>query len=144
MKKIFIALACVFTLVTNACADNYQPITQTQLPEKAQTFLATYFPEAKISLARKEIDVMELTYDVIFTDGTKVEFDRKGNWTEVDCLTHPLPSGIVPEAIEKVIRTQYPEAQATKIERDHREFDVKLNNRVELTFNKNMQLVDID
>ena len=144
MKKIFIALACVFTLVTNACADNYQPITQPQLPEKAQTFLATYFPEAKISLARKEIDVMELTYDVIFTDGTKVEFDRKGNWTEVDCLTHPLPSGIVPEAIEKVIRTQYPEAQATKIERDHREFDVKLNNRVELTFDKNMQLVDID
>ena len=144
MKKIFIALACVFTLVTNACADNYQPITQPQLPEKAQTFLATYFPEAKISLARKEIDVMELTYDVIFTDGTKVEFDRKGNWTEVDCLTHPLPSGIVPEAIEKVIRTQYPEAQATKIERDRNEIDVKLDNRVELTFNKHLKLIDID
>lgn len=144
MKKIFIALACVFTLVTNACADNYQPISRTQLPEKAQTFLSTYFPEAKVSLVRKEIDVMELSYDVIFTDGSKVEFDRKGNWTEVDCLNQPLPSGIVPEAIEKVIRTQYPEAQATKIERDHREFDVKLNNRVELTFNKNMQLVDID
>lgn len=144
MKKIILAIACVFTLVTNACADNYQPISQTQLPEKAQTFLATYFPEAKISLARKEIDVMELTYDVIFTDGCKVEFDRKGNWTEVDCLTHPLPSGIVPEAISKVIRAQYPDAQVTKIERDHRETDVKLTNRVELTFNKHMQLVDID
>jgi len=144
MKKIILAIACVFTLVTNACADNYQPISQTQLPEKAQTFLATYFPESKISLARKEIDVMELTYDVIFTDGCKVEFDRKGNWTEVDCLTHPLPSGIVPEAISKVIRAQYPDAQVTKIERDHRETDVKLTNRVELTFNKHMQLVDID
>ena len=144
MKKIILAIACVFTLVTNACADNYQPISQTQLPEKAQTFLATYFPEAKISLARKEIDVMELSYDVIFTDGCKVEFDRKGNWTEVDCLTHPLPSGIVPEAISQVIRAQYPDAQVTKIERDHRETDVKLTNRVELTFNKHMQLVDID
>ena len=144
MKKIILAIACVFTLVTNACADNYQPISQTQLPEKAQTFLATYFPEAKISLARKEIDVMELSYDVIFTDGCKVEFDRKGNWTQVDCLTHPLPSGIVPEAISKVIRAQYPDAQVTKIERDHRETDVKLTNRVELTFNKHMQLVDID
>ena len=144
MKKIILAIACVFTLVTNACADNYQPISQTQLPEKAQTFLATYFPEAKISLARKEIDVMELSYDVIFTDGCKVEFDRKGNWTEVDCLTHPIPSGIVPEAISKVIRAQYPDAQVTKIERDHRETDVKLTNRVELTFNKHMQLVDID
>lgn len=144
MKKTFLAIACLFTLVTNACADNYQPIDCTQLPEKAQTFLSTYFPEAKISLVRKEIDVMELTYDVIFTDGSKVEFDRKGNWTEVDCLTHTLPAGIVPEAIGKVVNAHYPGAEATKIERDHREIDVKLNNRVELTFNKHMQLVDID
>ena len=144
MKKTFLAIACLFTLVTNACADNYQPISQTQLPEKAQTFLSTYFPEAKISLVRKEIDVMELTYDVIFTDGCKVEFDRKGNWTEVDCLTHTLPAGIVPEAIGKVVNTHYPGAEATKIERNHREIDVKLNNHVELTFNKHMQLVDID
>ena len=97
MKKIFLALACVFTLVTNACADNYQPIERTQLPEKAQAFLSTYFPEAKVSLVRKEIDVLELNYDVIFTDGSKVEFDRKGNWTEIDCLTQPLPQGIVPD-----------------------------------------------
>jgi hypothetical protein len=144
MKKIFIALACVFTLVTNACADNYQPITQTQLPEKAQTFLSTYFPEAKVSLVRKEIDVIELNYDVIFADGSKVEFDRKGNWTEIDCLTHSLPAGIVPEAINKIINTHYPETKVIKIERDHREIDVKLNNRVELTFNKNLQLIDID
>jgi hypothetical protein len=144
MKKTFLAIACLFTLVTNACADNYQPISQTQLPEKAQTFLSTYFPEAKISLVRKEVDVMELTYDVIFTDGSKVEFDRKGNWTEVDCLNHPIPDGIVPDGIKKVINAQYPEAKVIKIERDHREIDVKLNNRVELTFNKHMQLVDID
>ena len=144
MKKMMLFLACVFTLVTTACADSHQPIERNQLPEKAQTFLSTYFPDVKISLARKELDVMELSYDVIFTDGSKVEFDRKGNWTEVDCLTNPLPSGIVPEAISKVIRAHYPEAQATKIERDHREIEVKLNNRVELTFNKHMQLIDID
>lgn len=144
MKKTMLFLACVFTLITSACADNYQPINLSQLPEKAQTFLSTYFPDAKISLARKEIDVMELSYDVIFTDGSKVEFDRKGNWTEVDCLTQPLPAGIVPDGINKVITTHYPAAQVTKIERDHREIDVKLNNRVELTFNKHLQLVDID
>ena len=144
MKKIFFALACVFTLVTNACADNYQVIDNVQLPEKAQTFLSTYFPEAKISLARKEIDVMELHFDVVLTDGSKVEFDRKGNWTEVDCLTNPLPDGIVPDGINKVVNTQYPEAKVIKIERDHREIDVKLSNRVELTFNKHLQLVDID
>ena len=144
MKKIFLAISCVFTLVTSACADSYQPINREQLPEKAQTFLSTYFPEAKVSLVRKEIDVMELNYDVIFVDGSKVEFDHKGNWTEVDCLTHPIPSSIVPEAINKVVNAHYPDAQVTKIERDHREIDVTLTNRVELTFNKHLQLIDID
>ena len=144
MKKMMFILACVFTIVTNANADNYRPINVSQLPEKAQTFLTTYFPEAKVSLARKEFDVTELSYDVIFTNGSKVEFDRKGEWTEVDCLTQPLPAGIVPATIEKVIKEQYPDAKATKIERDRREIDVKLSNRVELTFNKKMQLIDID
>lgn len=144
MKKMMLILACVFTIVTNANADNYRPINVSQLPEKAQTFLTTYFPEAKVSLARKEFDVTELSYDVIFTNGSKVEFNRKGEWTEVDCLTQPLPAGIVPATIEKVIKEQYPDAKATKIERDRREIDVKLSNRVELTFNKKMQLIDID
>ena len=39
MKKMMLILACVFTVVTNANADNYRPINVSQLPEKAQTFL---------------------------------------------------------------------------------------------------------
>ena len=144
MKKIFIAFACVIALVTTACADNYKPISHDQLPEKAQAFISTYFPDSKVSLVRKETDVMELSYDVIFTDGSKVEFDSKGNWTEVDCLTRSVPAGIVPEAISKVINEYYPNVQAIKIERDQREIDVKLSNRVELTFNNQYKLIDID
>ena len=144
MKKMMLTLACVLGIATYATADNYEPIELNQLPQQAQTFLSTHFPKADVSLARKETDVMELSYDVIFTDGCKIEFDRKGNWTEVDCLTHPLPTGIVPTAITAVIKKKYPNTQATKIERDRREIEVKLNNRVELTFNKKMQLIDID
>lgn len=143
MKRMMLIIACVFTFVA-ANADNYQPITRSQLPQNAQTFLSSYFPSAKISLTRKEIDLTELSYDVIFADGSKVEFDRKGNWTEVDCLNHPLPTGIVPQDIEQIIKTQYPDAKAIKIERDRREIEVKLSNRVELTFNKKLQLIDID
>ena len=144
MKKIFLAITCVFSFVANACADNYQPINLNQLPEKAQTFLSTHFPEAKVSLVQKEIELVKTNYDVIFEDSSKVEFDHKGNWTEVDCFTHPVPVGIVPEAINKVIKAHYPNTQVTKIERDYREVEVKLTNRTELTFNKHLQLVDID
>ena len=144
MKKIFLILACVCALVTTACADNYLPINQEQLPKKAQAFLSTYFPEIQVSLIRKETDVVELNYDVIFVNGCKVEFDRKGNWTEVDCNLHSVPVGIVPNAITKFINAHYPDAQVTKIEYDNSGVDVQLSNRVELTFNKHLQLIDID
>lgn len=144
MKKTMFILACALALAIGVKADDYRPITREQLPEKAQAFLATYFPNSKTSLIRKDIEITELSYDLIFVDGCKVEFDRKGNWTEVDCITHPVPAGIVPEAISKTIKAQYPEATITKIEREHRHYEVKLSNRVELTFNKNMQLIDID
>ena len=144
MKKTMLFIVCVIALITSACADNYQPITRDQLPMKAQTFLSTYFPNSKISLVRREVGVTELGYDVIFTDGCKVEFDRKGEWTEVDCITHPLPVAIVPAAIVSFVDAHYPDAKIIKAEKDKREYEVKLNNRVELTFNKKMQLIDID
>ena len=144
MKKMMLILACVFSFVACIKADNYQPVTRTQLPQKAQTFLSAHFADAKTSLMRRELDVMELNYDVIFTDGSKVEFDHRGNWTEVDCVNYPLPEGIVPAEITNYINAHYPGAKVVKIERDHREYEVKLNNRVELTFNKKLQLIDID
>lgn len=144
MKKMMLILACVFSFAACIKADNYQPVTRTQLPQKAQTFLSTHFADAKTSLLRRELDVMELNYDVIFTDGSKVEFDHRGYWTEVDCVNHPLPEGIVPAGITNYINAHYPGAKVVKIERDHREYEVKLNNRVELTFNKKLQLIDID
>ena len=144
MKKTMFILACVFTFVASACADNYQPLTYAQLPQKAQEFISTYFPTAKVSLVQKEIEIAELKYDVIFTDGCKVEFNHKGEWTEVECLNHPLPEGIVPAEISSSINARYPNAKAVKIEVDHRDIEIKLDNRVELTYNKKMQLIDID
>ena len=144
MKKMMLILACVFSLATKAAADNYQPITREQLPQKAQTFLSSYFPNAKISLVRRDIDLTELSYDVLFTDGSKVEFDIRGHWKEVDCINQALPAGIVPADIDKAAKAQYPEAVITKIEVDREGYEVKLNNRRELSFNRKKQLVDID
>ena len=60
MKKTILTLACVITLVANAKADAYQPITLSQLPAKAQTFLSTHFPNSKTSLVRKELDGVKI------------------------------------------------------------------------------------
>lgn len=144
MKKFTFVFACAIILALNTKADNYHPIDIDKLPERAQTFLSAHFPESKISLSLKERDLNEISYDIIFTDGCKIEFNRYGEWTEIDCINHPVPTNVVPTAISNMVKEKYPNTTITKIERNKRETEIDLNNKVELTFNKKYQLIDID
>jgi hypothetical protein len=88
--------------------------------------------------------ILDKSYDVIFTNGDKVEFDRKGNWTDVDCKYSVVPVDIVPAEIVKSVKSKYPDAKIIQIERDNRHYDVDLSNGWELKYNKQFKLVDIE
>ena len=81
---------------------------------------------------------------LFFTNGNKVEFDKKGNWEEVDCKHSSVPVPIIPAAIQKYVTTHYPDAKVLKIERDKKDYEVKLSNRTELKFDLKFNLIDID
>ena len=129
---------------TAALADSDKPIQIGQLPTPAQTFITTHFSKHKVALAKMESDMLSKNYEVIFTNGDKVEFDRTGGWTEVKCTRNPVPEAIVPAAIRDYVKTNYPDAEILKIERSKKEYEVKLSNRWEIKFNNRMQVIDID
>ena len=133
MKKLVFLLVCLFTLQTVARADDDKPIQVTQMPQLAQQFIKQHFSDSKVALAK-----------VIFTNGNKVEFDKKGNWEEVDCKHTSVPVAIIPAAIQKYVTTNYPDAKVLKIERDKKDYEVKLSNRTELKFDLKFNLIDID
>lgn len=144
MKKLVSFLIGLFLMQTFAWADTDKPIAVTQLPAKAQTFISTYFKSSKVALAKKESGVLSKSYEVVFTSGDKVEFDRQGEWTEVKCLSGAVPIRVVPAAIRDYVKVHYPDAKVQQMERDDKEYEVKLTNRVELKFNNKFQLIDID
>lgn len=144
MKKLIFLLVCIFAMQQIALADNEKPIQVGQLPTKAQTFISTHFKGRKVALAKVETELLSKTYDVIFTDGEKIEFDRSGDWTEVKCKQKGVPQAIIPSAIYSYVKNNYPDAKIMQIERDSKEYEVKLSTRIELTFNSKFQLVDID
>ena len=86
----------------------------------------------------------QVIYEVMFTNGSKVEFRRNGAWKEVDCRYSSLPAGIVSMPIETKVQELYPGAAVIKIERDKQEVEVKLNNGMELTFDRSHNLIGID
>lgn len=125
-------------------ADNDKPINMTQLPTTAQQTIKKYFGNKKVALAKQESGLFEKSYDVVFNNGERVEFDRKGNWTEIDCKASAVPAGLIPAKISQYVKTTYPGAKIVQIEKDDSQYEVKLSNRLEITFNKNFQVVDID
>lgn len=144
MKKLVFLLVCLFTLQTVARADNDKPIPVTQMPQSAQQFIKQHFAHSKVALAKMESDFFYKSYEVIFTNGDKVKFDNKGNWKEVDCTYSSVPTAIVPAAIRKYATTNYPDAKVLKIERDKKEYEVKLSNRTELKFDLKFNVIDVD
>lgn len=87
---------------------------------------------------------MELSYEVILTKGTKVEFSGQGEWKEVDCRYSTLNEELVPVQIREYVKTNFPDTQFVQIEKGYRGYEVKLTNRLELTFDNQFRLVDID
>ena len=139
-KTVFILLALLLTMCMPMMADNDRVITFDQLPQTAQTLLKTHFAD-KVPLV---ITVDWDDYKVMYQSGEKVEFDKKGNWKDLDCKVSAVPTALIPEQIKTHVKATFPGTTIIKLDRDRRGYDVKLNNGLELEYNKQFQVVDID
>ncbi len=138
--------AALLAGTTAACADSDRAVTLEQLPQRAQLFIRHHFAGEQVAFAKRERDFLEKTrYEVVFTGGAKVEFRRNGDWSEVDCRYAAVPEAILPEAIRRKIAELYPGVAALRIDReDHGEYEVRLTNGLELTFDRRGGLIGID
>ena len=134
MKKILFLLTCILTLTVVSCEKH---VTYDKLPQKAKLFITNYFPDSQVISVEKNGS----SYDVLLTDGTDLEFNKSGDWTEVNCQTRPVPVGIAPAAIQSYVMTNFPEAFIVKIKIERKNYEVELNNDIELTFDKNGMLL---
>ena len=145
MKKLAFLIVCLFTLNLTVWAGNDKPIQVGELPKAAQQFIKSHFANQSVAMAKVETEFMDKSYDVIFTNGDKVEFDKKGKWTNVDCKHTQVPVAIIPTAIQQYVAKQYPDAKVVQIElTDRKGYDVDLNNGFDLEFDKKFRVVDID
>lgn len=145
MKKIVFLFISLFAMNFVALAGNDKPIQVSEMPKAAQLFIKNHFADLSVAMAKVETDFLDKNYDVVFTNGNKVEFDKKGNWTNVDCEHTQVPVAILPEAIRQYVAKNYPDAKVLKIElTDRKGYDVELSNGFELEFDKRMNVIDID
>lgn len=144
MRIMMIAIYCILSCNILASAGNDKPISVTTLPIKAQILLTNYFGNQKVALATIESGVVNKSYDVVLQNGTKLEFNKKGELTEIDCKQGVVPVNLIPLSIKNYLQNNYPGQSVKKLEIKKNEYEVELSNGMDLTFNKHFQLIDID
>lgn len=125
-------------------AGDDMPISIDQIPAPAREFINMHFRDVKVSLATVDREILDTTYEIFFADGRKAEFDRKGNWKDIDCKHARVPKAAIPEAISNYIDANHKGRYVTEIDRDRDDYEAKLDNGLELTFNLRFQLIGID
>ena len=139
MKKLifsFIAIVCFGFSSAMAQNTNTNPvITQ---------FVTQHFPDATVQMVMPDDDDI----DVVLNDYTKIEFRRNNEWKKVDCehstTFTAVPATLVPEQITAYVTANFPNAIIKKLEKNFRSWEIELNNGLELKFNSNFKVMEID
>ena len=121
-----------------------QIVTFNQLPTKGQNFISKYFQKGQVSTVVLDNDYISKDYDVVLTNGTKIEFDGKGNWKEVDGKRNAIPTTFIPQSILNYVNKSFPNTKIIKIEKNRFSYDVELTNGLDLEFDSKGNFVRID
>ena len=143
MKRIMF-LICMFLMMgtTYSMADDGYVVGIQQLPAGAQEVMTKYFADKTVLTILKERD----EYEVIFNNGEKIEFNKKGEWTEVSCHTTQVPDILIPDPIKARIKADFANSKIVKIDRSRngKKYEVKLSNGLEVEFDKKFNIIKVD
>ena len=143
MKSFIVSGIFALALLMTGCSD--KPVLPAQLPAPIQTFVQQYFPGQTITFAQKDLELTGWKYEIFLADGTHIDFDTDDMWDKIECpLTNPVPTALIPPPVATTIQANYPDAMITKIDKERNGFEVDLANGLELKFNKQGAIVDMD
>lgn len=143
MKKIFVLCTIMMTSIVVMAGDVL--VTVNQLPEPAQMFLKTYFPQDDIAYATADKTVGFITeYNVRLNDASEIEFSRDGSLKKIECKMRPMPEGIVPQEITAYIQSTFPNVLIKEYKIEFFGQKVELTNGLELIFDNDGNPKGID
>ena len=138
-------LVGLFCLTSIALAGPKKTIKFEKLPYVAKTLIAEHFNEYEVLVVKQEKHGFSYSYDVLFADGTKLEFDRQGELVGVESEKAGVPYQLIPRKIRNYVSRKFPnDVFVLEYERDKKGYEIKLSNDLEIKFDKQFQVYEID
>ncbi len=109
------------------------PVSQSELPKTAQTFLTKNFPGDKIRKAEKDQGRRGMEYEVDLTSGAEVDFRDNGDWKEIKAAKGTaVPAAVIPAAISKYVTANHAGKSIVEISRKRGGYEIELSDGTEL------------
>lgn len=143
MKKHILTLAAVLFFSITSFAQNGMTKFE-QLPATAQEFVKTYFNDYKIQYVFCDKEFADVDYKIRFEDGTEIEFNAKGEWTDVSSKQKCIPTGFILKEITNYVEINHKNMCITDIEREFNRITIELDNNLEIEFNSKGKLISYD
>ena len=144
MKKTFLTLFLMTTMFGAAYADSREKPTSVD-KQAAQEFLSAHFKDLTVAYAVEEQKYTGKEYEVVYTDRTEIEFRSDGQWESVGRKYSPVPASIVPQPIQTFVSgSNYPGQFIRQIDRNAYTWEVELSNGLEIKFDNQFNVIDID
>ena len=108
------------------------------------TFVGTYFPQVGIRKVERDGN----KYEVKLTDNTDIDFNLSFEWKKIDCdesnVYGSVPTELVPVQITDYVTANFPGKHIDSIEKKYNGWEIELSNGLEITFDSNFNVTEID
>ena len=145
MKKLLPMICGMLMMIPIACAKDKVTRDEGILPTEAREFIKQYFPQSSVLYLKVDKNMFRLEgYDVRLSDGTELEFDRKGQWTDVECKGSVVPASIIPDVIQIYLKENYNSYRVKGIKHKRWGYELKLNSGLEVEFDNQGNFLRLD
>lgn len=120
ISKFFAMAALCIVSSTVSFAAN-PPAPAELLPAKAQAFVEDNFERNSIVAVESVSD----SYMCVLDDGTIIDFNKKGTWSNVDCNTNSIPLNFVPRDLLQYVYGNYPCCTITQVKKENNGYVVR-------------------
>jgi len=130
MRNLMLLTFISFLLVS---CEKEKVLLVSDTPAEITKYVSTHFPNNPIIQIIKDIDGLDITYDITLEGNFYLEFNRKKKIIDIEGLTK-LPDSVIPLKLIEYVEANYPNNFVIGWELEDRNQQIKLDNDLELEF----------